>query len=74
VVADDAASIRRRARAVARRRARAAELRESALTELGELIDEARDVGVSITELAELAGFETTKPLYDLARRRRRGD
>lgn len=70
MVADDAAYIRRRARSVGRRRAAADEQHRAALDELAELIGKAPGEGVSIAELARLAGFSQTKPLYDLKRRR----
>lgn len=70
MIADDAANIRRRARSVGRRRAAADEQHRAALEELDDLIELARDHGVSITELADLAGFTSTRALYERERRR----
>lgn len=62
--------VKTRAESIARKRARAAALEAEALTELVELVPAARECGTSLTRLAELAGYKTTKPVYDAMRRR----
>lgn len=62
--------VKARAESIARKRVRAAKLEAEALDELVALVPVARECSMSVTALAEHAGYKTTKPVYDAMRRR----